>query len=146
MDDYIIGQEHAKKTLAVAVFNHYNRVRYNLQRQLKRQQEEEPLEITDGIPPHHNTTEIDRTTSTTTPTTATSTTGWPHRDTSYYPPPGEETPHPSSTTTSNTPMSLPPNDLVPIERVSSYGKVYLDFFWGGRNGIVNWEMKIYTVR
>ncbi|KAJ1913170.1 ATP-binding protein [Tieghemiomyces parasiticus] len=30
LDEYIIGQERAKKTLAVAVFNHYRRVRANL--------------------------------------------------------------------------------------------------------------------
>ncbi|KAI7860979.1 hypothetical protein BDC45DRAFT_10502 [Circinella umbellata] len=132
LDDYIIGQEHAKKILAVAVFNHYNRVRYNLQRQLKRQQEEDQLDINDIISPHHNTTEMDRSTTTSTTTTAThsttntanttsSTTGWSHRDTSYYPPNEGETSHPS-TTISGTPMAPLPNDLVPVERVSSYGK------------------------
>ncbi|RKP07986.1 P-loop containing nucleoside triphosphate hydrolase protein [Thamnocephalis sphaerospora] len=30
LDDYVIGQEHAKKVLAVAVFNHYQRVRANI--------------------------------------------------------------------------------------------------------------------
>ncbi|KAJ8654038.1 ATP-dependent Clp protease, ATP-binding subunit ClpX [Lichtheimia ornata] len=33
LNDYVIGQERAKKILAVAVFNHYNRVRANLARQ-----------------------------------------------------------------------------------------------------------------
>ncbi|KAI9470336.1 putative ATP-dependent Clp protease [Coemansia mojavensis] len=37
LDDYVIGQERAKKTLAVAVYNHYNRVRANT---LKRQREQ----------------------------------------------------------------------------------------------------------
>ncbi|KAJ2491493.1 ATP-binding protein [Coemansia sp. RSA 2050] len=36
LDDYVIGQDRAKKTLAVAVYNHYNRVRANA---LKRQRE-----------------------------------------------------------------------------------------------------------
>ncbi|CAO3618183.1 unnamed protein product [Cunninghamella echinulata] len=30
LDDYIIGQSRAKKILAVAIYNHYNRVRANL--------------------------------------------------------------------------------------------------------------------
>ncbi|KAI0796624.1 ClpX ATPase regulatory subunit [Abortiporus biennis] len=30
LDEYVIGQEYAKKVLSVAVFNHYNRVRANL--------------------------------------------------------------------------------------------------------------------
>ncbi|KAJ1721916.1 ATP-binding protein [Coemansia erecta] len=34
LDEYVIGQERAKKTLSVAVYNHYNRVRAN---ELKRQ-------------------------------------------------------------------------------------------------------------
>ncbi|KAJ2745774.1 ATP-binding protein [Coemansia sp. BCRC 34301] len=37
LDDYVIGQDRAKKTLAVAVYNHYNRVRANA---LKRQREQ----------------------------------------------------------------------------------------------------------
>ncbi|KAJ1966616.1 ATP-binding protein [Dispira parvispora] len=37
LDDYIIGQERAKKILAVAVFNHYNRVRANLRQQEQKQ-------------------------------------------------------------------------------------------------------------
>ncbi|KAJ2824371.1 hypothetical protein GGI24_003426 [Coemansia furcata] len=36
LDDYVIGQDRAKKTLAVAVYNYYNRVRANT---LKRQRE-----------------------------------------------------------------------------------------------------------
>jgi ATP-dependent Clp protease ATP-binding subunit ClpX len=30
LDDYVIGQSHAKKVLAVAVYNHYKRVSANL--------------------------------------------------------------------------------------------------------------------
>lgn len=37
LDEYVIGQERAKKTLAVAVYNHYNRVRAN---NFKRQREQ----------------------------------------------------------------------------------------------------------
>ncbi|KAJ2311934.1 ATP-binding protein, partial [Coemansia sp. RSA 2705] len=37
LDEYVIGQERAKKTLAVAVYNHYNRVRANT---LKKQREQ----------------------------------------------------------------------------------------------------------
>ncbi|KAJ1902537.1 ATP-binding protein, partial [Coemansia sp. S17] len=37
LDDYVIGQDRAKKTLAVAVYNHYNRVRANT---LRRQREQ----------------------------------------------------------------------------------------------------------
>ncbi|KAJ1962667.1 ATP-binding protein [Dipsacomyces acuminosporus] len=37
LDEYVIGQERAKKTLAVAVYNHYNRVRANA---LRRQREQ----------------------------------------------------------------------------------------------------------
>ena len=33
LDDYIIGQEEAKKVLSVAVYNHYKKVQYNLTRQ-----------------------------------------------------------------------------------------------------------------
>ncbi|KAI7854845.1 P-loop containing nucleoside triphosphate hydrolase protein [Circinella umbellata] len=51
LNDYIIGQERAKKILAVAVFNHYNRVRANLARQwTKRQKEAVPV---DGEERHH---------------------------------------------------------------------------------------------
>ncbi len=33
LDDYVIGQEHAKKVLAVAVYNHYKRLRSGVQKQ-----------------------------------------------------------------------------------------------------------------
>ncbi|KAI8141845.1 P-loop containing nucleoside triphosphate hydrolase protein [Fennellomyces sp. T-0311] len=49
LNDYIIGQERAKKILAVAVFNHYNRVRANLQRQWAKR-EAVPI---DGEERHH---------------------------------------------------------------------------------------------
>ncbi|KAG1145543.1 hypothetical protein G6F37_006848 [Rhizopus arrhizus] len=35
LNEYVIGQERAKKILAVAVFNHYNRVQANMKRQTK---------------------------------------------------------------------------------------------------------------
>ncbi|KAI8884140.1 ClpX, ATPase regulatory subunit [Backusella circina FSU 941] len=46
LNDYVIGQDRAKKVLAVAIFNHYNRVHANLKRQQlqKQQQEREILE------------------------------------------------------------------------------------------------------
>ncbi|VDB90168.1 unnamed protein product [Peniophora sp. CBMAI 1063] len=31
LDEYVVGQEYAKKTLSVAVYNHYNRVRANIE-------------------------------------------------------------------------------------------------------------------
>ena len=33
LDEYVIGQEQAKRALAVAVFNHYRRVRANVAQQ-----------------------------------------------------------------------------------------------------------------
>ena len=35
LDDYIIGQENAKRAMAVAVYNHYKRVNYNLVRSVR---------------------------------------------------------------------------------------------------------------
>ena len=32
LDEYVIGQEKAKKTLSVAVYNHYKRLRSNLRK------------------------------------------------------------------------------------------------------------------
>ncbi|KAF9413660.1 hypothetical protein BGZ94_000643 [Podila epigama] len=40
LDEYVIGQERAKKTLAVAVYNHYSRVRENLRQQQQQQIQE----------------------------------------------------------------------------------------------------------
>ncbi|KAG1146323.1 hypothetical protein G6F37_004890 [Rhizopus arrhizus] len=47
LNEYVIGQEKAKKTLAVAVFNHYKRVRANMKRQYMLQQKHE-REIAEG--------------------------------------------------------------------------------------------------
>ncbi|KAI8081906.1 P-loop containing nucleoside triphosphate hydrolase protein [Gilbertella persicaria] len=41
LDEYVIGQERAKKVLAVAIFNHYNRVRANMKRQYIQQQKQQ---------------------------------------------------------------------------------------------------------
>ena len=35
LDDYVIGQEHAKKVLSVAVYNHYKRLSLRLSKSLK---------------------------------------------------------------------------------------------------------------
>ncbi|KAI8333661.1 P-loop containing nucleoside triphosphate hydrolase protein [Chlamydoabsidia padenii] len=45
LDDYIIGQARAKKILAVAIYNHYNRVRANLFRQEQQEKENTPLSV-----------------------------------------------------------------------------------------------------
>ncbi|ORX43471.1 ClpX, ATPase regulatory subunit [Hesseltinella vesiculosa] len=42
LDDYVIGQYRAKKTLAVAIYNHYNRVRFNLSRDQPASQQASP--------------------------------------------------------------------------------------------------------
>ncbi len=36
LDDYVIGQEEAKKTLSVAVYNHYKRIAHEEKEQLKK--------------------------------------------------------------------------------------------------------------
>ncbi|CAL1700556.1 unnamed protein product [Somion occarium] len=46
LDEYVIGQENAKKVLSVAVFNHYNRVRANL----SMMQDEEAEQGWDNLP------------------------------------------------------------------------------------------------
>ncbi|KAK7695422.1 hypothetical protein QCA50_000058 [Cerrena zonata] len=46
LDEYVIGQENAKKVLSVAVFNHYNRVRANL----AAMQDEEAEQAWDSAP------------------------------------------------------------------------------------------------
>ncbi|KAI8091091.1 P-loop containing nucleoside triphosphate hydrolase protein [Gilbertella persicaria] len=48
LNNYVIGQDRAKKILAVAVFNHYNRVRANLSNQSEPEQEPD-----DAIQQHH---------------------------------------------------------------------------------------------
>ncbi|MCR4829750.1 MAG: ATP-dependent Clp protease ATP-binding subunit ClpX [Bacteroidales bacterium] len=45
MDQYVIGQEEAKKVLAVAVYNHYKRLRYNDQRKGKKSDNVDEVEI-----------------------------------------------------------------------------------------------------
>lgn len=106
MDEYVIGQERAKKTLAVAVFNHYNRVRANLYRQARqqqRQEEEQQQQVAattttmdgpgeGGGAPHHNTDPEQR------PSVP-----WP----------------PSNTTRL---AQRVPGEMVPVERTSAYGK------------------------
>jgi ATP-dependent Clp protease ATP-binding subunit ClpX len=44
LDQYVIGQQHAKKALAVAVYNHYKRIRQD-PAQFKRPGSDEPVEI-----------------------------------------------------------------------------------------------------
>ena len=55
LDGYIIGQEHAKKTLAVAVYNHYKRL--VLQKGIQNFSLEEGIVLTDDIP--ENLKEVD---------------------------------------------------------------------------------------
>ncbi len=55
LDGYIIGQEHAKKTLAVAVYNHYKRL--VLQKGIQNFTLEEGIVLTDAIP--ENLKEVD---------------------------------------------------------------------------------------
>lgn len=60
LDMYAIGQERAKKVLAVAIFNHYNRVRSNLKRQhlqqQKQQRERDVAETEERHAEHHHPT------------------------------------------------------------------------------------------
>lgn len=55
---YVVGQERAKKVLAVAIFNHYNRVRANMKRQAiqqqKQQREREAAEGEERIHAEHH--------------------------------------------------------------------------------------------
>ncbi len=44
LDEYIVGQDEAKKVLAVAVYNHYKRLNYNLDKNLKKETEDVELE------------------------------------------------------------------------------------------------------
>lgn len=44
LDEYIIGQDEAKRVLAVAVYNHYKRLNYNLDMQNKKNSDEVELE------------------------------------------------------------------------------------------------------
>jgi len=45
LNSYVIGQEHAKKSLAVAVYNHYKRVQAGLQPALGKHSKEEAVEV-----------------------------------------------------------------------------------------------------
>ena len=45
LDEYVIGQEEAKKTLAVAVYNHYKRIAHEEELEEKHQQDENDVEI-----------------------------------------------------------------------------------------------------
>ena len=45
LDEYIIGQDEAKKVLAVAVYNHYKRLNYNFDRDLRKEKEAEDVEL-----------------------------------------------------------------------------------------------------
>jgi ATP-dependent Clp protease ATP-binding subunit ClpX len=54
LNDYVIGQDRAKKTLAVAVFNHYNRVRSNLIRQYEQQEQETQHQFDDKPHAEHH--------------------------------------------------------------------------------------------
>lgn len=48
LDQYVIGQDHAKKTLAVAVYNHYKRLQYlPKQKKAKLDKDGKPIETTD---------------------------------------------------------------------------------------------------
>ena len=58
LDDYIIGQEHAKKTLAVAVYNHYKRL--VTQKGLTTFEIEEGLQLTDTVPEPLKNVEIEK--------------------------------------------------------------------------------------
>ncbi|KIP01737.1 hypothetical protein PHLGIDRAFT_131131 [Phlebiopsis gigantea 11061_1 CR5-6] len=53
LDDFVIGQENAKKVLSVAVYNHYNRVRANLAAttQDELEWEEDTLTMEEGVAP-----------------------------------------------------------------------------------------------
>ncbi|KAI8886715.1 ClpX, ATPase regulatory subunit [Backusella circina FSU 941] len=57
LDEYVIGQERAKKILAVAVYNHYNRVKSNLMQQeiMQLQQQQEEEEQHHPLPQEYNT-------------------------------------------------------------------------------------------
>lgn len=45
LDDYIVGQEDAKRALAVAVYNHYKRVNYNLLTNKSKKEQNDDIEL-----------------------------------------------------------------------------------------------------
>ena len=46
LDEYVIGQSRAKKALAVAVYNHYKRVKHFQSEEEQLQEEDDGIEIT----------------------------------------------------------------------------------------------------
>ncbi|OBZ81635.1 ATP-dependent Clp protease ATP-binding subunit ClpX [Choanephora cucurbitarum] len=56
LNDYVIGQERAKKILAVAVFNHYSRVRANLSKQTEEQHHQQMDPYDESHEYHHHPT------------------------------------------------------------------------------------------
>ena len=58
LDDYIVGQEHAKKTLAVAVYNHYKRL--VLQKGIEHFELEDTLHFSEKIPAELNDVEVEK--------------------------------------------------------------------------------------
>lgn len=58
LDDYIVGQDHAKKTLAVAVYNHYKRL--VLQKGIEHFELEDTLHFSEKIPEELNDVEVEK--------------------------------------------------------------------------------------
>lgn len=58
LDDYIVGQEHAKKTLAVAVYNHYKRL--VLQKGIEHFELEDSLHFSEKIPEDLKDVEVEK--------------------------------------------------------------------------------------
>ena len=58
LDDYIVGQEHAKKTLAVAVYNHYKRL--VLQKGIEHFELEDSLHFSEKIPEVLSDVEVEK--------------------------------------------------------------------------------------
>ena len=58
LDDYIVGQDHAKKTLAVAVYNHYKRL--VLQKGIEHFELEDSLHFSEKIPEELNDVEVEK--------------------------------------------------------------------------------------
>lgn len=58
LDGYIVGQEHAKKTLAVAVYNHYKRL--VLQKGIEHFELEDPLHFSEEIPEELREVEVEK--------------------------------------------------------------------------------------
>lgn len=100
LNEFVVSQETAKKTLSVAVFNHYNRVRSNVIRQHElQQQQQQELDTID------NSYENNR----------------PHAE-HHHPT------LPSEYYTTNTTIQSVGPDLVPAERAPTYDKCMYVFF------------------